>query len=92
MKFVYLSKVGMGYHLHMYLGEQLIESVEISLVGYGAGGKAKLDLTGKMNELRMKHASLIKEANVQPSFWLGNIPSAINYFRSLKDQHGDGGE
>ena len=88
MKLVTFLLQFMGYLLHMYLGEQLIDSVEINLTSYGTIGKIKLDLTEKMRTLRTKYASLIKESNVQPTFWLGNIPSAINYFRSLKDQNG----
>jgi hypothetical protein len=77
--------------LHMYLGEQFIESVEISLLGYGKNDKVKLDLTERMNELKTKHGALIEKAGVQPAFYIGDIPSAANRFRSLKDRYGGGG-
>ena len=76
----------------MYLGEQLVDSVEINLSGYGANGKVSLDLMDRINELKKKHKTSIEKANAQPVFYLGNIPSSINNFRSLKNQHDGNGE
>lgn len=77
--------------LQMYLGQQMIDSVEINLTGYGKNDKAKLNLAERINELKRKHRDLIEKANAEPVFYLGNIPSSIHTFRSLKDRYGGGG-
>lgn len=79
----------MVLQLHMYLEEQLVDSVEMTLLGYGTNDKVKFDLTDRMTQLKQKHAALIEKANVQPVFYLGNIPSTIRTSRSSKNPYND---
>lgn len=69
-------------YLRMFLGEQQIDEIYISEVLMNS--VLSLHIVDEETKHAEQHANLIRNATVQPIFYLDSVPSTVNNFTPLQ--------
>lgn len=75
-------------YLRMFLGEQQLDEVFIPEVLL-AGVTGIHIVEEEKQDILKRHANAIRKVETKPVFYLDAVPSATNYFTSLKSTKGD---
>ena len=68
--------------LQMYLGDELVDSVAVTLIGPPSSNQRCLQ--EEISDLLNKHKKKLSNSSTNPTFVLEGVPSSINHFQSLR--------